>query len=79
MPKPQSGENKKHGDKLEDLIERTGGKASPERPGQQRAANPADVQQDDEDVLDERDEDELEEEEGEEDEGADDERSDQQH
>lgn len=62
MPKPQSGENKKHGDKLEDLIERSGGKAVPER-GPQRA-NPADVQQDDEDVLDDRDADELEEDEG---------------
>jgi hypothetical protein len=53
MPKPQSGDEKKHGDKLESLIERTGGKAAPEETRRQRADNPADVQDDDEDVLDE--------------------------
>lgn len=62
MPKPQSEEDKKHGDKLESLIGRTGG-AAPSRKDTENvgADDPAELQDDDDedvqndDVEDRRD------------------------
>jgi hypothetical protein len=62
MPKPRSEEEKKHGDKLESLIGRTGG-ASPRegRDDDARHEDPAQLQDDDDedvqndDVSDRRD------------------------
>lgn len=64
MPKTQPGVGKKHGDKLEDLIERTGGTVRPEDddPTQRAADEDREELQDDDDqdvqnddVEDERD------------------------
>jgi hypothetical protein len=45
MPKPRSEDDKKHGDKLEPLIERTGRRSSSEKPG--ATTDPAELQGDD--------------------------------
>ena len=51
MPKPRSEEEKKHGDKLESLIGRTGGAASrEERDDETGGQDPTQLQDDDEDV-----------------------------
>jgi hypothetical protein len=62
MPKPRSEEEKKHGDKLESLIGRTGGAASREqRDDDAGGQDPARLQDDDDedvqndDVADRRD------------------------
>jgi hypothetical protein len=66
MPKGSPEEQKKHGDKLEQLIERTGGRGAKERtetgeeasPDRDDLAETEDEDDDDEDVLsDEDDED----------------------
>jgi hypothetical protein len=52
MPKPQSEEDKKHGDKLESLIGRTGGAASREgRNDDSGGEDPAQLQDDDDEDV----------------------------
>lgn len=57
MPKTQSESDKKHGDELQSLIERTGGKASPrkERPADD---DPTELVADDDDPVSLEDDDE---------------------
>jgi hypothetical protein len=49
MPKTQREEDKKHGDKLESLIERTGGSSSSQRRTERAAGDDATQLQDDDD------------------------------
>jgi hypothetical protein len=49
MPKPQTEDDKKHGDKLESLIDRTGGGSSPQRRTERAAGDEATQLQDDDD------------------------------
>ena len=55
MPKPRSEEDKKHGDKMEELIGRTGGGSREERDDDLDDEDP--LQDDDEDVRDDDNED----------------------
>jgi hypothetical protein len=50
MPKPRSEEEKKQGDKLESLIGRTGG-GSPREGSDDGAANPTQLQDDDDEDV----------------------------
>lgn len=59
MPKTQGEETKKHGDKLEDLIERSGGRTPSQHENPQRQADAPEDIEDDEEI--ENDEDEFEE------------------
>ena len=49
MPKPQSEDDKKHGDKLESLIDRTGGASPPRKRNESAADDDATRLQDDDD------------------------------
>ena len=59
MPKTQSESDKKHGDELQSLIERTGGKASPRKPKERPADDdPTELVADDDDPVSLEDDDE---------------------
>ena len=51
MPKTQREDNKKHGDKLEPLIERTGGGSSPRDREQTGEDSPEELQDDDDEDV----------------------------
>lgn len=51
MPKAKSEDIKKHGDKLEPLIDRVGSGSSPGKGKERADANPAELQDDDDEDL----------------------------
>ena len=51
MPKTKSEATKKHGDKLEPLIDRTGSRSSPEERNETPGDDPAELQDDDDEDV----------------------------
>lgn len=57
MPKPKSEEDKKHGDKLESLISRTGGAASRDESNESNESDESDESNESDELQDDDDED----------------------